>query len=310
MFNLNFNFTSCVSNSEKVAWRLDDVMPRGMDLDFLRPFMPEELVKTSHIRCLDPEQRCKLNQIFGNAYLNLFAFVEEYILMFVLIDARAEKYGDRPTMRALCRFADEEAKHQMLFHRYREAFDRGFGHPCGVLESVFEATEMILQRGPIAVMVLTLHIELMTQAHYTECIKDNTQLDPLFAKLLKCHWMEEAQHAKLDMLQLEKLVVKATPKEIERGIDEYLKIVRAFEGMLVMQAQMDIESLAAVTGRTFTQEEHDEILAAQSASYRRTFLTSGMTNPGFVKILGHMSKDGQARVAAQAEAFHKANELQ
>jgi hypothetical protein len=310
MFHLGFDYTSCVANSEKVAWRLDDVMPRGTHLDFLRPFLPEELVTTRSISCLNDHERCKLNQIFGNAYLNLFAFVEEYILVAVLLDARAEIFGDRPTMRALCRFADEEIKHQMLFQRYREEFNRGFGHACGVLESAFEATEMILQRSPIAVMVLTLHLELMTQAHYIECVKDNSQLDPLFANLLKYHWMEEAQHAKLDMLQLQRLVVQATPREIERAIDEYLKIVRAFDGMLMVQANMDIESLAAVTRRSFRPEEVDEIRAALNVSYRKTFLTSGMTNQQFVKILGHMSKAGQARVAAQVIAFQQGISLQ
>ena len=38
----------------------------------------------------------------------------------------------------------------------------------------------------------------MTQLHYLDSVKDDGDLDPLFKSLLRHHWMEEAQHAKLD----------------------------------------------------------------------------------------------------------------
>lgn len=304
MLGLNFDYASCIANSEKVAWKLDEVMPVGTQLDFSRPFLPEQLVMLKSVTCLSDDEKKKLNQIVSNAYLNLFGFVEEYILATIVQHANAEMFGDRTAVRALCRFAEEEVKHQQLFERYRQAFNRGFGHDCGVLESAVAVAEVIMSKSPIAVMVLTLHIELMTQQHYTECIKDNAQIDPLFASLLRFHWLDEAQHAKLDALELEKLAVMASKEQIEQAVEEYLQILGAFDGLLKQQAEMDIASLAIVAKRTFGQEEHEQMTTALISSYRKTFITYGMTNPGFVKIMGFMSKQGQSRIADQVAAFN------
>ncbi|WP_428262261.1 hypothetical protein [Haliangium sp.] len=279
-------------------------MPSGTDLDFSRPFLPEQLVLLDHVTCLDEKGKRALNQIVGNAYLHLFGFVEEYILATIVQHANAEMFGDRIAVRALCRFAEEEVKHQELFNRFREAFNRGFGHDCGVLESAVQVAEVIMSKTPIAVMTLTLHIELMTQQHYTECVKGNTSIDPFFASLLKYHWLDEAQHARIDALELEKLVEMATPEDIERGIDEYLGILEAFDGLLQQQAEMDIESLSAYLDRSFDDGEREQIMSALMASYRKTFVVYGMTNPGFVKITGLMSQNGQARIAEKVSVYN------
>jgi hypothetical protein len=304
MFGLNFDYASCLANSDKVTWTLDDVMPSGTELDFSRPFLPEQLVMLKTVTCLNDQEKKRLNQIVGNAYINLFGFVEEYILATVVQHANAEMFGDRTAVRALCRFAEEEAKHMQLFDRYREAFNRGFGHNCGVLESAVQVAEVIMSKSPIAVMVLTLHIELMTQQHYTECIKDNTQIDPFFASLLRFHWLDESQHAKLDALELEKLAVMAAPEELEQAVDQYLEILGAFDGLLQQQAEMDIASLSADVQRTFNEAEREQMMNALKSSYRKTFIVYGMTNPGFVKIMGSMSKHGQARIADKVSAYN------
>ena len=304
MFGLNFDYASCLANSDKVTWTLDDVMPSGTELDFSRPFLPEQLVMLKTVTCLNDQEKKRLNQIVGNAYINLFGFVEEYILATVVQHANAEMFGDRTAVRALCRFAEEEAKHMQLFDRYREAFNRGFGHDCGVLESAVQVAEVIMSKSPIAVMVLTLHIELMTQQHYTECIKDNTQIDPFFASLLRYHWLDESQHAKLDALELEKLAVMAAPEELEQAVDEYLEILGAFDGLLQQQAEMDLSSLSSDIQRTFNEAEREQMMSALKSSYRKTFIVYGMTNPGFVKIMGSMSKHGQARIADKVSAYN------
>ena len=304
MFGLNFDYASCLANSDKVTWTLDDVMPSGTELDFSRPFLPEQLVMLKTVTCLNDQEKKRLNQIVGNAYINLFGFVEEYILATVVQHANAEMFGDRTAVRALCRFAEEEAKHMQLFDRYREAFNRGFGHNCGVLESAVQVAEVIMSKSPIAVMVLTLHIELMTQQHYTECIKDNTQIDPFFASLLRYHWLDESQHAKLDALELEKLAVMAAPEELEQAVDQYLEILGAFDGLLQQQAEMDLASLSADIERTFNEAEREQMMNALKSSYRKTFIVYGMTNPGFVKIMGSMSKHGQARIADKVSAYN------
>jgi hypothetical protein len=300
MLDLNFDYRSCVSNSEKVAWKLDEILPEGTNLDFGRRFLPDALVGASKLAVLDDKQKLALNQITGNSYLNLFQFVEEYILVSVVQHAQAEMFGDHDAIRALVRFADEEVKHQQLFKRYRVAFDRGVGKPCPVLECAAEVAGVILSKSPMAVMLTTCHIELMTLQHYTECVKEDEGVDPLFAKLLKSHWLEESQHAKIDALELDKVAHSATPEMITQAFDEYLGILEAFDGLLAQQAEMDVAALASVTGATFDADESAVIKRSQHQGYRKTFLWYGMTNPTFINYIHKMSPEGADRVAARA----------
>lgn len=300
MLDLPFDYASCVRSSEKIQWRLDEVLPEGTPLDFSRPFLPESLAPTRALTFLDAEERRKLNQIASNAYLNLFQFVEEYILATMTQHAQAEMFGDTHAMRALVRFVDEELKHQQLFERYRRSFDRGFGHPCPVLETAAEVASVIMSHTPIAVMIVTLHIELMTQQHYVESVKDDDGIDPLFKSLLRHHWLEEAQHARIDALELDKLASAATPEAVKKGIDEYFGMLDAIDGLLTQQAEMDVGALGAVLGRTFEGKQAADIRAAQLSGYRRTFIQTGLLNHTFVKTLLKLDPGLQSRIDARA----------
>src|SRR5881394_3889492 len=100
---LSYTYRSCVESSEKVSWRLDDVFPPGTRLDFTRPFLPEGLASTRDIATitfLDNHERRALNQIAGNAYMNLFGFIEEYILATMVQHAQAEMFGNHDAIRA------------------------------------------------------------------------------------------------------------------------------------------------------------------------------------------------------------------
>ncbi len=44
----------------------------------------------------------------------------------------------------------------------------------------------------------------------------------MFKSLLRHHWMEEAQHAKLDTLIVEAIAARLTPAEIVGGVEGYL----------------------------------------------------------------------------------------
>ncbi len=303
MLKLSYDYASVVRNSEKVSWTVDEVMPPGTRLDFGRPFLPDALEGSSRVPGLTPAERLKLNHITSNAYMNLFAFLEEYIIAMAVNHAQAEMHGDHDAIRALVRFAEEELKHQKLFFRYLDAFKEGFGHPCRVLGDAAAVAHVILSKSPMAVLLMTLHLEIMTQAHYTESARNDDRLDPLFVSLLEHHWLEEAQHAKIDALELAKLVEDATPELIQKAFDDYLDLLGDFDGLLASQARMDLTSLSGALGRAFSEAEGLEIVRQQHAAYRRTFLVLGMTNPMFVKIAGQMYSEGAARVADAARAL-------
>lgn len=300
MLGLSFDYESCVRASETASWKLDEVMPPNTRLDFARPFLPTGLAARGALDFLSQGEQRTLNQLTGNAYLNLFAFVEEYILATVLQHAGAEAFGDHDAIRALVRFADEEAKHQKLFYRYVDAFRRDFAIETEVLGSATDVAHVIMSKSPIAVMLVTLHLEIMTQAHYTECVRDDTEIDPFFAKLLRMHWMEESQHARIDALELDRMLDAATRTQIEKAFDEYIELLGAFDGLLRSQAEMDARTLSRATTRSFSDAETKAIVDAQHAGYRRTFLTYGMTNPMFARHLETIWPDGARRVQARA----------
>ena len=302
MLNLKFTYRDCIEQSERVQWRLDDVMKESDSLDFGKPFLPETLM--SHVLELDwLSEDCQLtvNQVAANAYLNLFQFVEEYILATMMDHAQAELFGDATAMRALTRMVDEELKHQMLFRRFRAAFDRGVGHPCGVLENASEVAEVIMGHSPLAVLLITLHIEWLTQSHYTESARGDERIDPLFRRLLHSHWLEESQHARIDMLEIDKLAQKMDQVERENAIDEYLDIVEAFDGLLGQQVYLDLRSIGALQGAE--PKEPAALRTALHQSYRRTFLWYGMVNRNVQRVLGALSPSGAQMVMESSAKF-------
>ena len=128
-------------------------------------------------------------------------------------------------VRALATFAEEEAKHIHLFKRFAEEFAAGFKTPCGVIGPATEVAKVVLSHSKLGVALLTLHIEWMTQAHYIDSVKDNQDLDPQFKSLLRHHWMEESQHAKIDTLLIEKHARAGGKEGIAKGIADFATLV-------------------------------------------------------------------------------------
>ena len=283
---LNTDYRKCVDASERVAWSVDSVIPPDAKLDFSRSFMPDAMFLAGRLSSLSADEKRKLNQIFGNSYRYLFYFVEAYIIASTMEHARAEVFGDPDALRALVRFADEEVKHQQLFVRAGELFDRDFGSACDLTDSPQEVASYILSKSPMAVLMITLHLEIITQAHYVDSVRDNAATDPLFSSLLKHHWLEEAQHAKLDALELEKLRAFASEEQVATAEAEYEELLGAFAGLLGRQATLDVGNLERATGTTYSPELRAEIENAQRLSYWRAFLWYGLTNSQFLEYLG------------------------
>lgn len=303
MLTHKYDYRSNLEASQKVNWKLEDVID-GRTLDFGRPFLPESLAGVTGITCLSAGEKLKLNQIRGFTYLYLFGLVEEYILPAVIEHAEGSAHGDDYEMRALLRFAEEEAKHIQLFKWFVKEFEKGFGTPCGAIGPAKEIAAAILNHSRLGVFLATLQIEWMTQKHYLESVKDNAAegLDPLFSSLLKHHWLEESQHAKLDTLIVDKIASALEPARIEAGIDDYMAIGKILDGGLTAQVELDLTSLQRAIGRTLSIEEKAEIGEAQTRAYRWTLFTSGMTHPNFERSLRELTASGHERVGQLAHA--------
>jgi hypothetical protein len=136
-------------------------------------------------------------------------------------------------------------------------------------------------------------------------VRDNAaeRLDPLFVSLLKHHWLEESQHAKLDTLIIDKIASALDPARIEAGIDDYMEIGKLLDGGLAAQIELDLESLEKAIGRPLSAADKEQIRAAQRPAYRLTFLLSGMTHPNFDRALRELTSSGHTRVTALARAI-------
>ena len=296
-----FTYEATLGASEKINWRVEDIIGGDRRLDFTRPFMPESLARVEQLDFLTPLERRTLNQIRGNAYLCVFGLAEEFILPFVLDHVRTQLDGDDYRVRALLQFAGEEAKHIHLFRCFRQDFESGFGAPCSVIGPADEIARAVLSHDPLAVALTILHIEWMTQRHYVDSVRDDRGLDPQFRSLLRHHWMEEAQHAKLDTLMVRALAEGRDRAGIESAVAEYLEIGGMLDAGLMQQVELDMQAFMRATRRALTEPEKERFRSVQRQANRWTYLGSGMTHPEFVATLEHLGVAD--RVAAVAPVF-------
>ena len=127
-------------------------------------FCPTGLTGVDDIGCLNENEKLQLNQIMGNAYCHIFAFVEEFIIPTVTEEAMKDVYGDEVRARSLLRFAEEEFKHQELFRRSVDLFGQGFGTECGLIPGREDVARVVRSKSKLAVMILTAIIEWFTPA--------------------------------------------------------------------------------------------------------------------------------------------------
>ena len=297
----DFNYEATLASSLRAQWQLDDVLKADQDLDFSRNFMPESLARTAAVTSLNPFEQRILNQISAHQYLSIFGIVEEAILPFVLDHARPQLSGDDWRVRALVNFAGEEAKHIHLFKRYHNAFVRGFPVECQVIGPADAIGAEILRHDPLAVGLVILMIEWMTQQHYLGSIRNDNDLDPLFKDLMLQHWKEEAQHAKLDTLIVDALGEGKTEEQIDKAIDEFFEIGGFLDEGLKTQAGFNIDALEKAIGRKV--EYREALLAQQHQAARWTYIGSGMVHERFKATLESLSPRAAERIAEAAPLF-------
>jgi len=301
--NHGYSYQTTLAASQATPWRIEDIIGGEKRLDFSKPFMPESLARVEPLTFLNTEEKRILNQIRGNAYLCIFGLVEEFILPFVLDHARPQLQPDDNRTRALLQFASEEAKHIQLFKRFQSEFEEGFGSKCPVIGPPAAIAQEILRHDPLGVALTTLHIEWMVQRHYVDSIKDDQELDAQFKSLLKHHWMEEVQHAKLDTLVVESLAAGRSEEEIMRSVEEYLEIGGFIDGGLKQQVEFDLDSFERATARLLTDAEKEEFRRVQLQANRWSYLGSGMTHEKVLATLESLTPKARQRVESISPAF-------
>ena len=299
----NYTYQSALAASERIAWKVDDLIGGDKKLDFSKPFMPESLAQVKQLSFLAPEEQVKLNQIRAHEYLSMFGLVEEFILPYVVDHARPQLSGDDYRVRALLQFAGEEAKHIHLFKRFRQEFEEGFGSQCDFIGPAEDISRFVLSHSPLGTGIAILHIEWITLRHYIEGVRDSQELDGQFKSLLKHHWLEESQHTKLDTLMVEEVVANSTAQEIDQAFAEYANIGAFLDKGIQQQAEFDVESFVQATGRDLSRTEREQVKNAVLKAMRWTYLSTGMTHPNFLATVEAIKPGARKQIEEMAPAF-------
>ena len=163
----------------------------------------------------------------------------------------------RSPWRRWCGFSDEELKHQALFRRIEDMVAETLPGGYRFTADPDAVAEVVLTKGTWAVLGLTLDIELFTQLHYRESIDPDGGLSDLYKDVFLYHWKEESQHAILDELEWVRHDAELTADERDKGVDEFIELVAAIDGILQAQATADADYFAANCGPYHRQRRDD-----------------------------------------------------
>ena len=286
-------YAKCIEVSKRIRWDIDDDVIRGRDFDFNRKFLPDGLSGINELDFLEPEEAQFLSQIQGRTYANMFGLVERFINAKVLEISRDHWLGDQTALEALVRFSDEEIKHQVLFRRIEQMIGAGMPHGYHFRPQPDEVASVVLGKSTWAVLALTCHIELFTQAHYLQSIQPDDNLSELYKDVFFYHWREESQHAILDELEWVREDARLSDGERDRAVDDLIALVGAVDGMLQAQTDADTAYFVGVSERMFSPEEVDRLRETVLSAYRRQYIVSGVQHPRFGAILGKLTTEGQ-----------------
>ena len=296
-------YETLLDASRRANWRIDDIVGGEERLDFTRNFLSENYVRTQDLAFLNQGERLLLNHIRSRGYLAIFELLEQVIVPFMSGMARAEKDEESFRAPALRNLVREENKHRELFRRFLAEFDEAFGVECGLIGPAPDIVAAVLDHSPMAVTIAVLALEWMSQDHYTESVRDDQTIDPKFKKLLKHHWEEELQHARIDELLLRSMAEQSSPEEIEEAVDGFFDIGGFLDGGLKQQAALDLASFQRAARRELSEAEQASFLAGQHQALRWTFLGTAMRNANFLGVLAAYDARARRRVEEAANVF-------
>ena len=295
-------YARCIEVSRRIRWDIDRDVIRGRRFDFSRKFLPDGISKVNELEFLTADERRRLSQIQGRTYANMFGLVERFIGAKILEVSREHWLGDQVKLEALVRFTDEELKHQELFRRIERMAAEDMPAGYQFLPQPNDVASVVLGKSTWAVLGLTCHIELFTQAHYRSSIEPDANLSELYKDVFLFHWKEESQHAILDELEWRRENANLSADERDRAVEDLIALVGAVDGLLQIQAGADADYFLRISGRQFTPAEQERVRAGVLKAYRWQYIVSGVEDPRFMGILGSMITPAQGERIGKALA--------
>lgn len=297
-------YADCIANSRRIRWDIERDVIRGRSFSLGQKFLPDGLSLVDRVDFLSPADQRLLSQVQGRTYANMFGMVERFIGAKMLELSRAHWLGDQVALEALVRFTDEELKHQALFRRIdglmADVMPPGYAfvHDPNVI------AQAVLGAHDWAVLALTCHIELFTQAHYLQSVYGGTDLSEIFRDVFRFHWKEESQHAVIDELEWCRVDATLGDDDRDRAVDELIQLIYAVDGVLQAQAQADCGYFQTIAGAPLSAPQADKLGAVVLQAYRWQYLVSGFMNDRFNTLLNEMlNADQLGRIASAARVL-------
>lgn len=292
-------FADCIANSKRICWDIDRDVIRGRQFELDHKFLPDSLSRVDRLQFLTaPDQRL-LSQVQGRTYANMFGLVERFIGAKMLELSRAHSLGDQVALEALVRFTGEELKHQELFRRIDGLMEAVMPAGYRFEHDPNQVAEAVLASHDWAVLALTCHIELFTQAHYLKSLDSGPELSEIFRDVFRFHWKEESQHAVLDELEWRRTHAVMSGSEVDAALEQLIQLVYTVDGMLQAQAESDRRYFLSISSAELGMAQSVQLGAVLLQAYRWQYLVSGFLNARFYGLLAELLSPAQlARIQA------------
>ncbi|HET9447716.1 MAG TPA: hypothetical protein VFO35_15730, partial [Steroidobacteraceae bacterium] len=162
----------------------------------------------------------------------------------------------------------------------------------------------MLGKSTWAVIALTCFIEIFTQAHYLQSIRDDEQLSPLFKDVFYFHWVEEVQHATLDEIEWQRVHDTMSAAAVDAAVTDFVELVRMVDRILQAQASADGDYFCSCAGVYLDRERSNAVKACLLKAYRLQYLVSGSRIERFRRALSSkLTAEQQRRLEAAFAAF-------
>ena len=278
-------YEKCLANARKVNWDIEKDVIRARTLNTRHKYLPDALSRVNELSFLDTQEQRFLSQVQGRSYAYIFGLVERFIGAKVMELSQEHALGDQIVTEALVQFSAEELKHQALFRRIEALADATLPAGYEMVADPSEVAQVVLAKSTWAVLGLTCHIEIFTQAHYLASIGNDAELSPLFRDVFKFHWQEESQHATLDELEWSRIHRQLSSEQIETGVEDLIELVLAVDTILQAQSGADAAYFAANCGRQLDEQQQTRIADLVLKAYRWQYIVSGIQVERFQNAL-------------------------
>src|SRR5262249_53167403 len=156
----------------------------------------------------------------------------------------------------------------------------------------------VLAYPPLPRFLLLVAFEWGSQRHYVESVRDRAGegSDPLYVDILQYHWIEENQHTKTDVLEIERLARGMRPNELSAAFDDIPGRGSLVHETFVGQVEQELATFRSVTGRRLAEPEMTALREALSQSMRAIWAEVALTHPSFKRVALELSKEGAAKL--------------